>query len=155
MLLVPIGVLAQDQYSPETLRIGRKLLCPVCSGETIADSQSGTARQMLATVEEKVQAGESEGEILDFFVARYGESVLADPPKEGLGLALWWLPVIVVLVGALAVGLFLRERTRPGVVVAAQRQDVRTAADDELEAIADEVLGRERGRERGDGMART
>jgi cytochrome c-type biogenesis protein CcmH len=143
----------QDQYSPETLRIARKLLCPVCTGQTIADSQSGIAREMLATVEQKVQAGESEEEILDFFVARYGESVLADPPKEGFGLTLWWLPVAVVLLGALTVGLYLRERTRPGGTALATPVP---EADDELEAIADEVLGRGRSAslERGDGMAR-
>ena len=65
---------------------------------------------MRDTIEQKVQAGESEQQILDYFVAGYGESILTDPPKSGFVLTLWWIPVLVVLVGALAVGLYLRER---------------------------------------------
>jgi len=152
-----VPVLATEEYSPGTIDIARKLLCPVCSGETVADSQSGTARAMREAIEQKVQAGESEQQILDFFVARYGESILTDPPKSGFVLTLWWLPVLVVLVGALAVGLYLRERTRMEPVAAANSHN---AEDAELEAIADEVLSGRRAQrsagtsiERGEGLA--
>ncbi|HYI15367.1 MAG TPA: cytochrome c-type biogenesis protein [Thermomicrobiales bacterium] len=133
------GVVAQDVYTDETLEISRKLQCPVCDGQTVADSTSKLAGQMRAIIDEKVRAGESEEQIIDYFVARYGESVVSEPPKSGFSLALWWMPVVVVGLGAVVVGLFVRERTRPE----ARRQAIADGpdSDEELEAIAREVLG--------------
>lgn len=125
---------AQDVYSQRTLELSRRLHCPVCAGQTVADSNSELARQIRGLIEEKVQAGESDQQILDFFVARYGVSILAEPPKSGIGMGLWWMPVLVVLVGAGVVVTYLRERTRvPGAMSA-------EADDAELEAIARDVL---------------
>lgn len=139
---------AEDVYSERTLEIARQLNCPICSGESLADSQTELARQMRGIIEQKVQAGESDQQIRDYFVARYGESILADPPKEGFSLALWWMPVLVVALGALVVGLYLRERT-PRAPGAARREETgRDESDPELEAIARDVLG-------GEGTART
>lgn len=132
---------AQDIYSQRTIKLAREIHCPICAGESVADSQTELARQMRGIIEEKVQAGESDQAIKDYFVARYGESILFDPPKSGFRLGLWWMPLIVVAIGAIVVVSFVRERTR------APRPAVPEAnADDaELEAIAREVLG-DRGR---------
>ncbi len=134
---------ADDVYSEETLRIARKLYCPVCAGQTVADSQAGLARQMRETIENKVQAGESEDEILDFFVARYGETVLVEPPKQGFNLTLWWLPVLVLAIAGLVVVLYIREHTG-GRPAQAEYQ-----SDDELESIAREVLDPDTGTKAG------
>jgi cytochrome c-type biogenesis protein CcmH len=136
--LVPAVALAQaeDVYSERTLEIARKLQCPICAGESVADSQTTLAAQMRDVIEQKVQAGESEGQILDYFVARYGEEVLSEPPKSGFHLTLWWLPVAVLLVGGLVVVLYLRERSGGN-----DTPTVADAADDaELEALAREAL---------------
>lgn len=137
-IIVP-AVAAQDVYSPETLKISRKLQCPVCAGQSVADSGSQLAAQMRDIIEQKVQAGESEQQIIDYFVARYGASIATEPPKSGISLGLWWMPVAVVVFGAIVVGLFVRERTQSG----ARRQvdAVGPDGDEELEAIAREVLG--------------
>lgn len=128
---------AQDIYSQRTIKLAREIHCPICAGESVADSQTELARQMRGIIEEKVQAGESDQEIKDYFVARYGESILFDPPKSGFRLGLWWMPLIVVAIGAIVVVSFVRERTRaPRPAV----PDVSTE-DAELEAIAREVLG--------------
>jgi cytochrome c-type biogenesis protein CcmH len=142
LLLIAVpGVVAQDVYSEETLKISRQLQCPICHGETVADSGSQIARQMRDVIEQKVRAGESEQEILDFFVARYGESILSEPPKSGFTLGLWWMPVAVVVFGALIVALFVRERTRRGQVAGGTSAYANPADDEELEEIAREVLG--------------
>ena len=145
LVIVPavLPVAAQDVYSDETLAISRKLQCPVCAGQSVADSSSKLAGQMRAIIEEKVQAGESEAQIIDYFVARYGESVVTEPPKSGFTLGLWWMPVVVVVLGALVVTLFVRERTQSG----ARRQVVADGpdGDEELEQIAREVLGSQAG----------
>ena len=126
---------AQDVYSERTLEIARRLACPVCSGESVADSNSQLAYEMRAIIEQQVQAGRSDDEIIQFFVDRYGPSIVLEPPKSGFTLALWWLPVLVVLVGALVVALYLRERTgRP------PRGTQVDAEDAELEVLAREVL---------------
>jgi len=139
VLVAAPGVSAQDVYSEETLEISRKLQCPVCAGQSVADSGSQLAGQMRAIIEEKVQAGESEAQIIDFFVARYGDSIVTEPPKSGFSLALWWMPVVVVALGALVVGLFVRERTRQAPRRATAGDS--SASDEELEAIARDVLG--------------
>ncbi|MCC6935018.1 MAG: cytochrome c-type biogenesis protein CcmH [Thermomicrobiales bacterium] len=129
---------AEDMYSQRTIKLAREIHCPICAGESVADSQTELARQIRGIIEEKVQAGESDQEIKDYFVARYGESILFDPPKSGFRLGLWWMPLIVVGVGALVVVSFVRERTKaPRPLTAEQPSD----DDAELEAIAREVLG--------------
>jgi cytochrome c-type biogenesis protein CcmH len=137
LALTPVA-LADDVYSSRTLEIATQLRCPICAGESVAASQTEIAKQMRDLIETKVQAGESNQQILDFFVARYGDSILMEPPKSGFSLGLWWMPVVVVMLGMLVVALFLRDRTRRAPQAA--RVEV---TDPELEAIAREVLGDE------------
>jgi cytochrome c-type biogenesis protein CcmH len=133
------GAAAEDVYSERTLQIARELNCPICAGQSVADSQSELAVQMRAIIEQKVQAGESDAEIKAYFVERYGESILAAPPKSGFTLTLWWVPVIGVLLGAGILALYLRERTRRPPSETDPSKD-----DAELEALAREILGDER-----------
>jgi cytochrome c-type biogenesis protein CcmH len=130
-----VAAQAEDVYSEQTLEIARKLQCPICAGETVADSQTMLARQMREVIEQKVQAGESEQQILDYFVARYTETVLTAPPKSGFTLTLWWAPVAVLLLGGLVAALYMRERRG-----AQHDQGRRASDDDELEALAREAL---------------
>ncbi len=81
--------------------LDRRLMCPVCPAETIDQTQAELGVQMRALVRQKLQAGESEQEILDFFVEKYGKSVLAEPPQEGFNLVVWVVPP-VALAGGLA-----------------------------------------------------
>ena len=68
--------------------LDRSLICPICPGETIDRSQVQLANQMQVIVREQIRDGRSDQEIQQFFVDRYGERVLASPPKEGLNLTL-------------------------------------------------------------------
>ena len=140
--LAPVFVVAQadDVYSERTLDIARKLQCPICAGETVADSQTALAGQMREVIEQKVQTGESEEQILDYFVARYGETVLTEPPKSGFTLTLWWVPVAVLVVGGLIAALYIRERS--GTRQEPPNQD---GNDEELEALAREALSGDAG----------
>lgn len=81
--------------------IDKQLMCPVCPAETIDQSRAEIAIQMRALVRQKLQAGEDKQQILDFFVTRYGKSVLAEPPSEGFNLLVWLVPPIA-LAGGLA-----------------------------------------------------
>jgi len=93
--------------------IARELMCPVCAGQTVAESNSTLAVQMRAEIRARLQRGESREQILAYFVGQFGESVLAAPPKRGAGLLLWLTPVATFAVGILLLIRYLRGMTRP------------------------------------------
>ena len=85
----------------EAQSIGRMLMCPVCAGTSIEQSQAQIAQQMRELVREMLAQGTHRDEILDFFLDRYGVEVLAAPPKSGVNLLAWILPVVGVLAALL------------------------------------------------------
>ncbi|MGH2425025.1 MAG: cytochrome c-type biogenesis protein [bacterium] len=93
--------------------IARLLMCPVCEGQTVAESSSELAEQMRALIRERLQQGQGRDEILSYFVSRYGESILAAPPKRGLNLIAWAGPFIVLALAAVIAVNTLRRWTRP------------------------------------------
>ncbi|MFN3973842.1 MAG: cytochrome c-type biogenesis protein CcmH [Dehalococcoidia bacterium] len=78
--------------------IDRKLICPVCPGETIDQSRATQAKEMREVVREMLAQGKKEQEILQFFVERFGPGVLAAPPARGGHWLAWLLPPVGVLV---------------------------------------------------------
>jgi cytochrome c-type biogenesis protein CcmH len=115
--LIPVLVLAALALAPMVARadaldegvrrIALQLQCPVCEGETVADSPSGLAADMRSVIRTKLAAGESDQQILDEFVASYGDGILTEPPKRGISLGVWIGPTVGVLLGALLVGILL------------------------------------------------
>jgi cytochrome c-type biogenesis protein CcmH/NrfF len=82
----------------ETLRIARGLRCPVCQGQSVGESPSETAITMRLRVKELVEAGYSEDQIERYFIGRYGEWVLLDPPQRGLTQVLFVGPAVALVV---------------------------------------------------------
>ena len=95
--------LEQQAYS-----LNQAIMCPVCPGESIDQSQNPLAVQMRAMVIDKLATGWSDQQIKDFFVERYGPSVLLEPPTEGISLAAWVVPPAVILGAVIALLLALR-----------------------------------------------
>jgi cytochrome c-type biogenesis protein CcmH len=96
-------------------RVALQLQCPVCEGENVADSPSGLAGDMRSVIRTKLIAGEADQQILDEFVASYGDGILTEPPKRGISLGVWLGPLIGVALGALLVGILLSTwRRMPG-----------------------------------------
>ncbi|HYY88231.1 MAG TPA: cytochrome c-type biogenesis protein CcmH [Chloroflexota bacterium] len=127
------GTVRADATDDAVRRIALKLQCPVCEGQTVADSPSGLAQDMRSVIRTHVLAGESEQQILDAFVASYGDGILTEPPKHGISLGVWFGPLL-----ALALGLALLL-----VVVKSWRRQSALAASAELTApdplVADEL----------------
>ena len=96
-------------------RISSVVRCPTCRGLSAAQSDAPPAEAIREEVRRRVQAGESDGEIKDYLVSRYGEDILLEPEADGVGIVVWALPVIggVAAVGGLALVL-RRRRVRPG-----------------------------------------
>ena len=115
-LLLAVGCTTQYGVPPLERRayeLDKAIMCPVCPGESIDQSQNPLAVQMRAIVLEQLQEGRTESEIKDFFVERYGTSVLLEPPASGFNLVVWVLPPLAVGAAALALFLTLRLMRRP------------------------------------------
>ncbi len=76
--------------------LNRSIMCPVCPGESIDQSQVALAVQMRGIVNEKLANGWTDEQVREFFVERYGPSVLLEPPTEGVSLLAWLVPPIGV-----------------------------------------------------------
>jgi cytochrome c-type biogenesis protein CcmH len=95
----------------QTYAIARQLMCPVCSGQTVAESDSALAQEIRVIIRQKLQAGETSDQILRYFIGQFGESVLAEPRGSGVSLILYAAPPIALIVGvAVAIGFIRRWR---------------------------------------------
>jgi cytochrome c-type biogenesis protein CcmH len=93
-----------------------RLKCPICAGESIAGSQTDLAKDLRARIDDEIAAGSTDDEIIAMFVASYGEQVLLDPPSTGWGIALWAVPLGVLVIGGIAIlGLRRKDREPVGV----------------------------------------
>jgi cytochrome c-type biogenesis protein CcmH len=93
-----------------------RLKCPICAGESIAGSQTDLAEDLRARIDDEIAAGSTDDEIIAMFVASYGEQVLLDPPSTGWGIALWAVPLGVLVIGGIAIfGLRRKDREPVGV----------------------------------------
>ncbi len=112
VLLIPKSI--ADDIDKEAREISYLLMCPVCEGQTVAESNSQLANQMRAIIREKLQEGKSKDEIIAYFVSRYGETILGAPPAKGVNWLLWTLPAIALLIGGGIIGLFLYKSKEEG-----------------------------------------
>ena len=117
--------------------LDKELMCPVCPSETVDQSQVELAKQMRAIVRERLADGESEQEIKDFFVDRYGDSVLAAPPTRGFNIVVWVVAGLVLPIAAASLVVALRVMRRRGETLPAPAQDKADAK--ELETYLSKV----------------
>jgi len=92
----------------EAYAIDSMIMCPVCPAETIDQAQVPISRQMKQIIREKLAEGYTREAILEYFVERYGESILAAPPKRGFNLVAWIFPIVVLIGSLVLVMLALR-----------------------------------------------
>lgn len=83
-------------------KVAAGLRCPACQGESVADSHSPIAAAMRQVVAEQLAQGRQGAEIRRWFVQRYGDEVLADPPNRGPALLLWAVPTLALLAAGYA-----------------------------------------------------
>jgi len=92
--------------------LSKELRCMVCQNESIDDSEAPLAHDLRVLVRERLKAGDTDQQVLDFLVARYGEFVLLRPPLSWHTVALWGLPPGALLIGALVILVDLRRRRK-------------------------------------------
>ena len=103
----------EDPLERQMLDIAKDLRCAVCQNQPISESNADLARDMREIVREQIQAGKSREEIMNYFVERYGDYVLMNPPKRGPGAIVWLAPLALLLVVGVSGFVFLRNRLKP------------------------------------------
>lgn len=108
--LSPGELLEDPALEARARAIGKQLRCVVCQNQSIDDSNAELAQDFRHIVRERLQAGDSDAQVLDFMTDRYGEFVLLKPPVTAGTIVLWGGPFAVLLVGAGLLALTIRRR---------------------------------------------
>ena len=106
----PNEMLANPLLETRARALSRELRCMVCQNQSIDDSEAPLAHDLRVLVRERLKAGDSDAQVLDFLVARYGEFVLLKPPLSWHTAALWGLPPALLLLGIGIIVIVLRRR---------------------------------------------
>jgi cytochrome c-type biogenesis protein CcmH len=101
---------SRQDLDRQVREIGLELRCPVCQNLPVADSPSPLAQEMRAVIRQKLEAGESRQDILAYFVQRYGEGVLLDPPRQGFTMLVWLGAALAVTGGLGVLAVWVRRR---------------------------------------------
>jgi cytochrome c-type biogenesis protein CcmH len=101
-----------DTPTARAARLDNELACPVCTGESVAESNSVEARAIRDDVVRRISAGQPDAQIRATYVAEYGERILLTPSNGGLGLVAWGLPVFAFVLGASGIAIALRRWSR-------------------------------------------
>ncbi|MGR3436206.1 MAG: cytochrome c-type biogenesis protein [Shimia sp.] len=129
----PDEMLADPALEERARDLSRQLRCVVCLNENIDSSNADVARTMRILLRERLVAGDSDAEVLDFFVERYGDFVLFSPPLKPSTYVLWLSPIFIFGTGAAIVGGMLWRRRDAGAASAPSALDA--AESREIEAL--------------------
>ncbi|EKS28665.1 cytochrome c-type biogenesis protein [Afipia felis] len=129
----PDEVMSNPAQEARARTLSRELRCMVCQNQSIDDSEAPLARDLRLLVRERIAAGDSDRQVLDFLVARYGEFVLLKPPLKEHTLILWLLTPVVLIGGGAGLWLYNRKRW------ASRREDI-TALTPEEEARLEKLI---------------
>lgn len=109
----PGEVLPDPALEARARALSAELRCMVCQNQSIDDSDADLARDLRVLVRERLSAGDSDGEVLDYIVSRYGEFVLLKPQVNIRNALLWGAPVLLLLVGGGVMFAARRSRGKP------------------------------------------
>lgn len=112
--VTPDEILKDPALESRARNLSRELRCMVCQNQSIDDSEAPLAKDLRILVRERLTNGDSDKQVLDFLVSRYGEFVLLKPPFQLQTLFLWAVSPAVLLIGIIA--LFIMARRRKGVI---------------------------------------
>jgi cytochrome c-type biogenesis protein CcmH len=108
----PDEVLTNPALETRARTISTELRCMVCQNQSIDDSNADLAKDLRVLVRERLTAGDTDEQVLDFIVARYGEFVLLKPRLMLSTILLWGFPVAALVAGALAIAVSILRRRR-------------------------------------------
>ncbi len=106
--VLPDEMLADPAMEARARVISKDIRCLVCQNQSIDDSDADLARDLRILIRERLNEGDTNDQVQDYLVARYGEYVLLNPPMRAGTLLLWGAPAILVLLGSIAVFFWFR-----------------------------------------------
>ena len=112
----PDEIMSDPAKEARARDLSRELRCMVCQNQSIDDSDAPLARDLRLLVRERISAGDSVSQVLDFLVARYGEFVLLKPRFNPHTVLLWLLPPLALMGGGIALWVYSNRRRRKGVL---------------------------------------
>jgi len=104
--------LADPAQEARARALGSELRCLVCQNQSIDESNADLAHDLRVLIRERISAGDSDPQVLQFMVSRYGDFILLRPPVKPATYVLWASPFAVLLLGAAAAALYYRRRRR-------------------------------------------
>jgi cytochrome c-type biogenesis protein CcmH len=125
----PDEIMSDPAKESRARDLSRELRCMVCQNQSIDDSEAPLARDLRLLVRERIAAGDSDAQVMDFLVARYGEFVLLKPRLTSHTLLLWLLPPLALAGGG--VGLWMHGRRRTKSAAAEDEALFKLSADEE------------------------
>jgi cytochrome c-type biogenesis protein CcmH len=131
-----------SERHPTLPELETELICPVCPGETLDQSDAPIAQRMKSFISERIAAGDTKSQIKAKLVAQFGPAVLASPPKKGLDLLVWVLPLLGLLGGAVVLALLARRWSRGRAPGAEPEGDDPGTLEPDVERRLDEELAR-------------
>lgn len=143
VLLLPLGfaaavqpdeVLKDPALEARARHLSKDIRCLVCQNQSIDDSNADLARDLRVLVRERLTAGDSDEQIMDYLVKRYGDFVLLRPPVKASTYALWYGPIVIFILGVIGLVVFMRGR-RP--VTAVQTAELSDEEQRRIEALLD------------------
>lgn len=108
--LDPNEMFADPEKEARARDIGRELRCLVCQNQSIFDSNAELAKDLRVVVRERMDAGDTDAEVLEYIRSRFGDYVLLEPPVTGQTWLLWLAPVGFILLGAFVMRGYLKNR---------------------------------------------
>lgn len=112
--VLPDEVMSDPVKEERARNLSKELRCMVCQNQSIDDSEAPLARDLRLLVRERIAAGDSDAQVIDFLVARYGEFVLLKPRFERQTWLLWLVTPVALLGGALVLWIYARRRPKSG-----------------------------------------
>lgn len=109
----PDEILPDPRLEARARMISQEIRCPVCQGESIDDSNAPISRDLRIIIRERLVAGDSNEEVIEFVVDRYGEFVLFNPRASGWNWVLWLAGPVMLLLGILLALPILRRKAAP------------------------------------------
>jgi cytochrome c-type biogenesis protein CcmH len=110
----PDEVMSDSVKEARARDLSRELRCMVCQNQSIDDSEAPLARDLRLLVRERIAAGDSDTQVMDFIVARYGEFVLLKPRFNSHTWLLWFLTPLALAAGGIALWMHGRRRIQEG-----------------------------------------
>jgi len=107
----PDEILSDPALELRARALSKELRCMVCQNQSIDDSDAPLARDLRILLRERLRTGDTDQQVLDFLVTRYGEFVLLRPPFSSHTAVLWFTPAGILVVGAISLYFLWRRRT--------------------------------------------